>query len=361
MKVAIVHDYLIQMGGAERVVAALHELFPQAPIYTSVFLKNKLSRELQTADIRASFMQNLPFMEKEFRMYFLFYPFAFSSFDLSKYDVIISSSSAYAKGIRKRKGQVHICYCYTPMRFAWRFNDYIERQELNPLLARGLSLFVPILKKWDLGTVKNVDYFIAISRFVSDRIKSIYGRDSVIIYPPVDTSLFKPSHTEKDYFLIVSRLVSYKRIDLAIKVFNKLGLTLKIAGEGPDLERLRSLAGDNIKFLGRLNDEEIKRLYSECRALIFSGEEDFGITPLEAAASGSPTIAYGRGGALETIIDGRTGILFDRQTEESLSMAVMKFKSSGFDKKDLLAQAEKFSKDRFKERIRGFLNENKIF
>jgi len=358
--VALVHDYLIQMGGAERVMAAIHEIFPDAPVYTSVLRKKNLSLEFKNVDIRTSFLQNWPFMEKEFRIYFMLYPLAFRSLDLSQYDVIVSSSSAYAKGIKKRKGQVHICYCHTPMRFAWRFDDYIARQKLNPLIAKGISLFIPWLKKWDLDTVKNVDYFIANSSFIAERIRSIYKRDSVIIHPPVDLTLFKPSATDKDYFLVVSRLSAYKRIDLAVAAFNKLGLPLKIVGIGPDLERLKKLAGKNIEFLGHLPDERIKQLYAECRALIFPGEEDFGITPLEAAASGRPTIAYGAGGAKETVIDGKTGILFAEQTEDSLSRAIESFQSLWFEKEVLVQHAKKFGREIFKEKIRGFLNENKI-
>jgi len=360
VKVAIVHDYLIQMGGAERVVVELHDLFPSAPVFTSVYRKDRLSKEFLSMDIRASFLQNFPFMEKEFRIYFLLYPFAFSSLDLSGYDVIISSSSAYAKGIKKRKGQVHVCYCHTPMRFAWRFEDYIEKQDLNPLLMKLISWFVDPLKKWDLNTVKNVDHFIANSSFTAGRIKSIYGRDSVIIYPPVDTVAFKPSNNVKDYFLIVSRLAAYKRIDLAVKAFSKINFPLKIVGEGPDLKRLKAMAGRNIEFLGRLPDEDVRKLYSECQALIFPGEEDFGITPLEAAASGRPTIAYGQGGVLETIIDGKTGILFDSQTEASLSEAINRFKSIKFDRNILVTQAGKFSREVFKEKMRRYLHENKI-
>jgi len=358
--VALVHDYLIQMGGAERVLASLHDIFPDAPVYTSVLRKTNLSSEFLKMDIRTSFLQNWPFMEREFRVYFMLYPLAFSSFDLSQFDVIVSSSSAYAKGIKKRKGQVHVCYCHTPMRFAWRFDDYIARQNLNPLLAKGISLFIPWLKKWDLDTVKNVDYFIANSSFIAERIRSIYKRDSVIIYPPVDLELFKPSTIDKDYFLIISRLSAYKRIDLAIAAFSKLGLPLKIVGIGPDLKRLKNLAGKSVEFLGHLPDEKIKQLYAECRALIFPGEEDFGITPLEAAASGRPTIAYGAGGAKETVIDGKTGILFKEQTEESLSSAIERFQSMKFDKEVLVGHAKKFGAEVFKERFKRFLNENKI-
>jgi len=300
-------------------------------------------------------------MGREFRLYFMLYPWAFSSFDLSEYDLIISSSSAYAKGIKKRKGQVHVCYCHTPMRFAWRYEDYIKRQGLGPIITRSLSAFMKPLTAWDLKTVDSVDHFIANSRFVSQRIKSIYNRDSVIIFPPVDTDRLKPSSEDKDYFLIVSRLKAYKRIDLAVEVFSKLELPLKIVGEGPALKSLRCIAGPSVEFLGHLPDEEIGKLYAGCRALVFPGEEDFGITPIEAAAAGRPTIAYRGGGAEETIINGKTGIFFDRQDEGSLARAVERFISLRFDKNEIAAHARKFSKDVFKERIKSFLHENKIF
>lgn len=360
MKVALVHDYLIQMGGAERVVALLHELFPDAPIYTSVCRKAGLSKEFKNADIRTSFLQKFPLMGKEFRLYFMLYPWAFSSFDLSEYDLIISSSSAYAKGIRKKKGQIHVCYCHTPMRFVWRYEDYIKRQGMNPLITKVLSNFMAPLRGWDLKTVENVDHFIANSSFVAKRIKSIYKRDSVIIFPPVDTERFRPSKEDGDYFLVVSRLKSYKRIDLAVEVFSKLELPLKIVGEGPAAKGLKRIAGPSVEFLGHLPDEEVGKLYAGCRALVFPGEEDFGITPLEAAASGRPTIAYRGGGAEKTIIDGKTGVFFDCQDEGSLARAVERFGSFRFNKDEIAAHAKKFSKDVFKERIMDFLHENKI-
>ncbi|HTY13515.1 MAG TPA: glycosyltransferase [Candidatus Omnitrophota bacterium] len=360
MKVAIVHDYLIQMGGAERVVAELHAMFPDAPIYTSVCLHDRLLPELKDADIRTSFLQFFPFMREEFRIYFLLYPLTFTLFDLSGYDVIISSSSAYAKGIRRRKGQFHLCYCHTPMRFAWRFRDYMRNQGWRRLFSPLLSVCMEWLRRWDRGTTEGIDVFIANSSFIAERIRSIYGRDSVIIYPPVDTGRFKPAERGGNYFLIVSRLLFYKRIDIAVEAFTRAGKPLKIVGEGPAESALKRTAGNNIEFLGRVPDTEVKRLFAECRALVFPGEEDFGITPVEAAASGRPTIAYRAGGALETVIDGVTGVMFDRQTADSLADAVVRFESARFDPERLVAHARKFDRKVFRERIRGILNENKI-
>jgi glycosyltransferase involved in cell wall biosynthesis len=361
VKVAIVHDFLIQMGGAERVVSALHELFPKAPVFTSVFRKNELTADFLSMDVKTSFLQYFPFISGNFRAYFLLYPLAFHSFDLSGFDLIISSSSGYAKGIRKRKGQVHVCYCHTPMRFAWNYKDYIARFGMNPLASKMLSLSVPALKHWDLGTVKNVDHFIANSRFVADRIRSIYQRESVIINPPVETDKFKPLAKSGDYFLVVSRLMPYKRLDLAVKAFNRLKLPLKIVGNGPALAQLKQIAAGNIEFVGRVPDEEVNELYSGCRALIFPGEEDFGITPLEAAAAGRPTIAYASGGALETVIDNKTGILFKEQSVGSLSDAVERFMGARFDRQKLVEHAHSFRRGVFIEKMKGFLNENKIF
>ncbi len=361
MKAAIVHDYLIQMGGAERVVAAMHKLFPQAPVFTSVFRKNKLSDDFSGMDIRTSFLQNWPLMDQEFRLYFLLYPLAFYLMDLSGYDLVISSSSAYAKGIKKRKGQLHICYCHTPMRFAWRFDDYIRMQGLGNLSAAVLSPFMSLLRMWDRWSSDNVDHFIANSAFIAARIKSIYNRDSVIIHPPVETSDFDPAGADGDYFLIVSRLLSYKRIDIAVNAFCRLQYPLKIVGEGPARRALEKISGPNIEFLGRLPDDQVKRLFSGCRALIFPGEEDFGITPIEAAASGRPTIAYRGGGALETVIDGETGVMFNTQESSALAEAVIRFNEIKFDRSRLAAHARKFDRTVFEEKFRRFLDEIKTF
>lgn len=361
MKIALVHDYLNQFGGAERVLLALSEIFPQAPIYTSIYDREGMPEQFKKLDIRTSYLQSWPNILKAHRYYFPFYPKAFESFDLSGYDLIISSSSAYAKGVRKRPGAKHLCYCHTPARFLWRYEDYMKGENLPPPLKMALPVFLAGQKAWDLKVNAGVDQFIANSRVVKDRIKSIYGRDSVIIYPPVDTELFVPQEPTESYFLMVCRLLSYKRIDIAIAAFNELGLPLKIVGEGPELRPLRQKAKSNIDFLGRVNgDQEVARLYAKARALIFTGEEDLGLAPLEAAAAGTPSIAYGAGGALETVIDGRTGILFDQQNEISLINAVSKFNSSKWDKNLLREHAKKFSQEIFKQKIRSLADENSI-
>lgn len=355
MRIAIVHDYLNQFGGAERVISALHELYPDAPVYTSIYDAGRLPAVFQRMDIRTSFMQRLPLVNALYKYYFMLYPIAFERFDLSEYDVILSSSSAYAKGVKKRPGQLHICYCYTPARFLWRYEDYVRKENIWPSFKQFLPFLLEPLKKWDLNNNQTVDYFIAISGAIAERIKKIYGRESVIIYPPVETAYFRPAHSDGDYYLIVSRLNSYKRIDLAVAAFNELDLPLKIVGDGPARQQLARLARPNVEFLGRRPDEEVKRLLSECRALIFPGEEDFGLVPLEALASGRPVIAYRAGGAVETLRDGETGVFFDEQSPRSLINAVNRFKFAVFQKEKLRQRALAFDKKVFQDKIARFV------
>jgi glycosyltransferase involved in cell wall biosynthesis len=351
LKLAIVHDYLNQFGGAERVVLALSELYPDAPIYTSFYAADRLPERFRRLDIRVSWMQKLPFFRRFFKWYFLLYPLAFESFDLAQYDVILSSSSAYAKGVKKRAGQLHICYCHTPMRFVWRYADYVRREGLPGIVKQLLPFCLEPVKEWDCRNSRRVDTFIANSQTVAGRIKEIYGRDSVIIFPPVETELFRPSAVDRDYYLVVARLNYYKRVDLAVQAFNRLDLPLKIIGDGPARSALQKMAGPNIEFLGRLDDEETARYLAECRALIFPGEEDFGIVPVEAMACGRPVIAYQAGGALETVVEGETGLFFFPQTAEALASAVKKFRFTAFNKTAVRQRAGLFAKEKFKERI----------
>ncbi|OGC23421.1 glycosyl transferase [candidate division WOR-1 bacterium RIFOXYB2_FULL_42_35] len=357
MRIAIVHDYLNQFGGAERVISALHEVFPDAPIFTSIYDENRMPASFKKMDIRVSFMQRFPFVFKLFKFYLLFYPLAFESFDLKGYDVILSSSSAFAKGVKKRPGQVHICYCYTPMRFVWRYDDYVKREGFGSVLKLALAFVLKPIRNWDLLTTKGVDFFIAISKTIQDRVLAIYGRKSEVIYPPVDTQLYKISPVDKDYFLVVSRLNAYKRVDLVVQAFNELGLPLKIIGTGPDLKNLRRLANDNIEFLGRQADKTLVKYYAECRAFIFPGEEDFGIAPVEAMSAGRPVIAYQAGGATETIIAGKTGLFFKEQTVASLVEAVQRCQFKVFNKEVIRAQALKFSKEIFQQKVKQFIEE----
>ena len=338
-------------------VEVLHEIYPEAPIYTSIYDENVMPAAFHNLDIRFSFMQYLPFVFWLFRAYFFLYPFAFQSFDLSSYEVILSSSSAFAKGIKKNKNQLHICYCHTPARFLWRYEDYLKRENIPDWLKFILPYFLEPIKKWDLENSCQVDYFIANSFTVAERIKRIYGRESVIINPPVDTSFYQPSEINQDYFLVVSRLTAYKRIDLVIEAFNKLDLPLKVIGVGPSYARLKKMAGPNIEFLGRVSNEEVAEHLAQCRALIFPGEEDFGIVPLEAMACGRPGIAFKAGGALETVIEGQTGLFFETQTVEALVSTINRFQFEVFNKDKIRNHALKFDKKVFKSKIGAFLKE----
>ena len=352
MKIALVHDYLNQFGGAERVVSALHELWPDAPIYTSIYDQSKLPANFKDMDIRTSFMQKLPFCSAWFRAYVLLYPLAFESFDLSEYDVILSSSSAWAKGIKKRPDQLHLCYCHAPMRFVWRYDDYVKREAFPQWLKMILPYILAPIKRWDLQTTEAVDLFIANSKTIADRIKRTYNRESVIINPPVELESFKPSKTQRDYFLVVARLAAYKRLDVVVRAFSQLDLPLKIVGEGPAQKALESLAGPNIEFLGRQNETQLASLLSQCQALIFPGEEDFGIVPLEAMAAGRPVIAFRAGGALETVSEGETGLFFDRQDKEALKSALKQFQFMTFDQNKICQHVAKFGKLRFQTEIK---------
>ncbi|PKP62187.1 glycosyltransferase family 4 protein [Candidatus Atribacteria bacterium HGW-Atribacteria-1] len=359
MKLAIVHDYLNQYGGAERGVGALHEIFPMAPIYTSIYLSKNMPDSFKKMDIRTSFMQNLPFLNKHFKKYFMFYPFAFRNFDFSDYDIILSSSSAYAKGIKVPAGVVHICYCYTPARFIWRYKQYMEKEKISYFAKKIIYCLTFFMRKWDLNTNKSVNCFLTSCENIKRRIKNTYNRDSKVIYPPVEISELATYSDEEDYFLIVSRLNAYKRIDIAVKACNKLKLPLKIIGEGPYRNILEQMAQPNIVFLGKVTEEILAKNYNHCKAFIFPGEEDFGITPLEAQAYGKPVIAYGQGGALETVVDGVTGIFFKEQTTESLAAAIRHFEiiKDSFNPKEIRKNALKFDKEIFKAEIKALVAE----
>jgi len=354
-KIALVHDYFIQMGGAERVAAAMHDSFPAAPIYTTVALPHRLPKELRGADIRTSAMQHLPGIERRFRQYFMLYPWAVEHFDLSEYDLIFSSSSGYAKGVKRRNSAIHVCYCHTPMRWVWRYEDYAAREKFGALTKSLLPLSLWGLKKWDLRAARKPDYYIANSQIVADRIKQIYDRDAVVIPPPIDVDRFQMSSQVDDYYLVLSRLVPYKRIDLAIEACKRLGRRLIIIGDGPDRERLQKLAGPRTEFLGRQPDGRVNHYASRCRALIFPGEEDFGMVPLEVNAAGRPVIAFRGGGANETVIEGRTGVFFKKPTSASLVDAIEKFESRKWDQQVLRRHAEKFDSSVFAFRVLQFL------
>jgi glycosyltransferase involved in cell wall biosynthesis len=357
MKVALVHDYLNQMGGAERVVLAFHDIFPDAPLYTSIYDPQRVDPAFRTMDIRTTFMQQLPLVTKHHQPYLPLYPLAMESLDLRGYDLVLSSSSAFGKGVITRPETMHICYCHTPMRWCWNYDEYVEREHLGGVARRVLPLLISSMRVWDQTSSMRVDSFIANSPVVAERIKKYYRREAVIIPPPVDVSRFPfDSMTQpEDYFLIVSRLIPYKRIDLAIEACNQLGLPLVIIGSGRDLPRLQKLAGPTIRFMGRLSDQEVLHYFTHCRAFLFPGEEDFGITPLEAQAAGRPVIAYGAGGALASIIEGVTGTFFSEQTADSLAEVLTTFDPRHYNPQSIRNHALEFDMPRFRRRILQFI------
>jgi glycosyltransferase involved in cell wall biosynthesis len=356
MRVAIIHDYLNQYGGAERVLEALHDLFPEAPVYTSIYDPAAMPDVYRTWDIRPSWMQRLPAWRRLSRAYVLLYPLAFESFDLSAYNLVISSSSAFAKGVIPQPDAIHICYCHTPMRFAWRTSDYLAREGFGAARCAALILPLTLLRLWDVVSTQRVDAFIANSHAVARRIRRYYGREAVVIPPPVDLPPFCDTPPGA-YFLAGGRLIPYKRLDLAVQAFTRLGLPLKIFGDGRDRPRLQAMAGPNITFLGRVSEAERRALFSGCRAFVFPGEEDFGIAPLEAMAAGRPVIAYAAGGALETVIEGVTGRFFREHTVEALMEAVAAILTERHDPHAIRRHAERFGKEAFLARMRSFVTE----
>lgn len=357
MKVALVHDYLNQMGGAERVVMAFHEIFPDAPIFTSIYDPKRVDPAFQKMDIRTSFMQKLPLVTKHHQPYLPLYPVAMEAFDLRGYDLVLSSSSAFGKGVLTRPETMHICYCHTPMRWCWNYDEYVEREHLGGAARKVLPFLMTRLRTWDQVSSMRVDHFIANSPVVADRIQKYYRRDAVVIPPPVEASRFPfdPATQPEDYFLVLSRLIPYKRVDLAIEACNRLQLPLLVIGGGRDRERLQKLAGPTIRFMGRLSDEEVIHYYTHCRAFLFPGDEDFGITPLEAQAAGRPVIAYGSGGALASIVEGVTGEFFREQTVESLAETLARFDERRYDTSAIRNHALEFDKPRFHRRIQQFI------
>jgi glycosyltransferase involved in cell wall biosynthesis len=355
LKIAIVCDWLTNFGGAEKVILALHQLFPQAPIYTSVYNKEKM-HGFENAEIHTSHLQNFPLAKTKHQMYLPFYPQVFEQFNLNDYDIVISSSHSCAKGIITKPETLHICYCHSPMRYAWEDSiNYIDQYEINPLIKRIAKSFIHKLRIWDRLSAERVDSFIANSSTVQKRIFKYYRKSSTIIHPFVDISKFKLNNKRKDYFLAVGRLIPYKRFDLIIEAFNRLQLPLIIAGTGVASAKLKQMAGGNIKFTGFINNDDLCKLYSEARALIFPQIEDFGITPLEAMATGCPVIAYNQGGARETVIDRKTGVFFDEQTPESLAGAVNIFKKNIFNPEEIRKHAESFDVEVFNKKIIDFV------
>ncbi len=356
MKVALVHDYLFQGGGAERVVEVLHKMFPAAPVYTTIVDRDSLWPALRDADIRTSWMQRLPGLGVNHKAFLPLYPHAIESLDLRGYDLVISSSSAFAKAAKTTPYTVHVCYCHNPMRFAWDYERYMARANHGVLARAALPPLIGWLRRWDLRTASRPDVYVANSTVVAERIRRLYRRQAEIVFPPVGVARYAPAAEVEDYYLVVSRLVSYKRVDLAVAACTQSGRPLVVIGDGPDLPALRRIAGPSVRFLGRLPDEEVARHYARCRAFLLPGEEDFGITPLEANASGRPVVAYRAGGTLDTVVDGRTGVYFEEQTADALAAGIARSEEIAWDAGEIRRHAEGFGEAAFRERFMQLLD-----
>ena len=356
MKIALVHDYLVQYGGAERVLECFLELFPYAPVYTLIYDKETMHGVFEGKNIHTSYLQKIPFAQKQHRLFPPLMPSAIEQFDFSKYDIVLSDSSSYAKGIITNPETLHICYMHTPMRYAWDDCQKYTSDFSFPRLVRALVPFpMNYIRIWDKVSADRVDKFIANSNFVSKRIQKYYRKDSIVIHPPVNVDKFYVSHEVKDYYLMVSRLIAYKRHDIAIQAFNKLKLPLKIIGRGPEMKRLKKMAGPTIEFLGRVPDEELPKYYAQCKAFIFPQEEDFGIVAIEAMASGRPIIAYDGGDIPEHLEEEKMGIFFKHQTPQDIIEAIKKFQNKKFDSEYIRQKSLKFDREAFKAKIREYI------
>jgi glycosyltransferase involved in cell wall biosynthesis len=357
LKVAIVCDWLTTSGGAEKVILSLHKLFPNAPIYTSIF-NSENNPAFFNADIRTSILQKMPFAKKKHQLYLTWMPKVFENFNLDDYDVVISSSHSCAKGIITKPSTLHICYCHSPMRYAWENSiNYINEYQINPIAKKLAPWLMHKIRIWDRIAADRVDFFVANSKHVQQRINKYYKKDSEVIYPFVDIDKFSVGQHKEDYYMAVGRLTPYKKFDLIVEAFNKLGKKIKIVGTGVSEENLKRIAKPNIEFLGYVSDKELETHYQNAKALIFPQIEDFGIIPLEAMATGCPVIAYGRGGALETVIDKKTGIFFDEQSADAIAEAVLKAEKIKFDPIAIKNHANGFSENIFQQKMLDFIKE----
>ncbi len=368
VKVALVHDWLTGMRGGEKCLEVLCELFPEADLYTLIYLPDRVSPTIRAMKVHASWLNRLPGIEKFYRYCLPLFPSAIEKFHSSDYDLVLSSSHCVAKGFVAH-GALHIAYIFSPMRYIWDMHDLYFNENSSWFAKMGMRIWRSKLQSWDLHSSESVNFFVAISNNVAAKIEKLYKREAVVIYPPVEIERFFIQEVQGPYYLVVSALVPYKKIDIAIEAFNKLKLPLKIVGEGPLRKTLEKMAGPNVEFMGWVDDHTLANLYSACQALIMPGEEDFGIVPLEAQASGRPVIAYGKGGVLETVLPLRlsgenraattkhTGIFFPESTEASLLRAVADYQQNKqmFDSTAIRLHASSFSRERFKEQIRSYV------
>jgi len=357
MKVAIVHYWLVGMRGGEKVIESLIDLYPNADIYTHVYIPSKISNKIRKQKIFTTFINKLPFSKKYYKHYLLLMPLALKLLNLKEYDLIISSESGPTKGIVKSRKSVHICYCHSPMRYIWDMkDDYLNN--FNFIERVIAKIVFPIIKKWDISTAKQVDKIIVNSNFVNLRVKKFWNRESDIVHPPVNIDDFYISNEIKDYYLILSQLVQYKRVDIAIDAFNKSNKKLIVIGEGDELEVLKNKANKNIQFIGWKNDNKKKKILSNCKALIFPGIEDFGIVPIESMASGRPVIAFKEGGALDYIEDNINGVFFHSQNSDSLNKAITYFENNinFFHSNKIKESVFKFKDSLFKKKIKEIID-----
>ncbi|MCU0511704.1 MAG: glycosyltransferase [Anaerolineae bacterium] len=359
MKLALVHDWLNQIGGAEDVLVALAALYPHSPIYTSIYAPQLMPPAYRRWDIRPLWLDKLPGIHNHHQPYLPLYAPAWAGLDLSGYDVILSNKSGFCHLVRHGPQTVHVCYCLAPTRYVWQTEAYLAREGLGKAAELALRPLIAWLRHQDYAAAQRVTHFIAISTDIQERIRRFYHRESVIIFPPVETARFTPVAPSQvgDYFLIVSRLIPYKRIDLAVEAATRLNVPLKIGGKGRDLERLRALAGPTVEFLGYVPDDDLPGLMAGCRAFIFPGLEDFGITPVQAQAAGRPVIAYGAGGALDTVIPGRTGECFPALTVDSLMQVMATFDAARYDPAQVRAHALRFDTQVFNQRLTEFVEQ----
>jgi glycosyltransferase involved in cell wall biosynthesis len=355
MKLALVHDYLMQNGGAEKVLRVFGDMWPEAPIFTLLFNK-KVFSDFNKRDIRTSFLKRMPFSHRKYQWYLPLMPTATEHYNLSDFDVVLSSTSAFAKGVITRPDTLHVCYCHTPTRYLWSdTHSYVDELRAPGFVKRALPPLLSRLRVWDKAAADRVDVFVANSRAVRERIQKYYRRDAHVIHPPVDTDRFSISNEPKNYFLTGGRLVAYKRYDLVIQAANRLRTPLKIFGSGPVEEKLRKMAKPNVEFVGRVSDEALPSLYANAIAFVHPQEEDFGITAVESMASGRPVIAFKKGGALETIEDGVSGTLIDKQSWEELADKMFRFNENNWNPEAIKTRAGQFSRQNFENKMKEFV------
>lgn len=356
MKVALVHDFLLKLGGAERVLGVLSEMYPEAPIYTLLYDEEVCGKVFPSDRVHTSKLQNFPgFLRRRHRLLTSMFPRAIEELDLSGYDLVISSSAAYSHGLIVPVDTKHICYCHSPMRYAWdHAPKYLEENRISGWRKILYALLMKNLREWDQVAAQRPDKYLANSQTVALRLKKYYKVDASVVFPPVDVHKFKVTEENSDYFLIVSTLTPYKRIDLAVQLFNKIGRRLVVIGDGPHREYLEAIAADNIDFLGFKEDEEVREYMQNCRALLFPGEDDFGIVPVEAMACGKPVLAYGKGGALETIVPGQTGEFFYEPTVESMedALARLMYNEKKYKPLSIRRHANLFGREEFEKKVK---------